>query len=331
VFQRLPQARLYNLYGPTEAAIDVSHWTCVDEGRHAVPIGRPIANLRLHVLDPQLNRVPVGVPGELYLAGIGLARGYHGRPELTAERFVPDPFGPPGARMYRSGDLVRWREDGAIDYLGRIDHQVKIRGFRVELGEIEALLLAQPGVAEAVVVARDTQIGKQLVAYLVTDEAQLGVDEAAWSNGLKTALKTQLPEHMLPAALVRLAQMPLSPNGKLERRALPEPQWQVRQYRAPNGELQVALAAIWQTLLEVPQVGLDDNFFELGGHSLLATQAVAQIRQQLGLEVPLRAFFELDNLAALADSLQQQAPQSAGAEDDALREMAALLDELESL
>ncbi len=331
VFQRLPQAHLYNLYGPTEAAIDVSHWTCVDEDRHAVPIGRPIANLRLHVLDPQLNRVPVGVPGELYLAGIGLARGYHGRPELTAERFVPDPFGPPGARMYRSGDLVRWREDGAIDYLGRIDHQVKIRGFRVELGEIEALLLAQPGVAEAVVVARDTQIGKQLVAYLVTDEAQLGVDEAAWSNGLKTALKTQLPEHMLPAALVRLAQMPLSPNGKLERRALPEPQWQVRQYRAPVGELQMALAAIWQTLLEVPQVGLDDNFFELGGHSLLATQAVAQIRQQLGLEVPLRAFFELDNLAALADSLQQQAPQTAGAEDDALREMAALLDELESL
>ncbi|MBX9762632.1 MAG: amino acid adenylation domain-containing protein [Pseudomonadaceae bacterium] len=331
VFQRLPQVQLYNLYGPTEAAIDVSHWTCVDEGRHAVPIGRPIANLRLHVLDPQLNRVPVGVPGELYLAGIGLARGYHGRPELTAERFVPDPFGPPGARMYRSGDLVRWREDGAIDYLGRIDHQVKIRGFRVELGEIEALLLAQPGVAEAVVVARDTQIGKQLVAYLVAADAQVGVDEAAWLAELKAALKTQLPEHMVPAALVRLAHMPLSPNGKLERRALPEPQWQVRQYRTPVGELQVALATIWQTLLEVPQVGLDDNFFELGGHSLLATQAVAQIRQQLGLELPLRAFFELDNLAALADSLQQQAPQSAGQDDAALREMAALLDELESL
>ncbi|MDX1369799.1 AMP-binding protein, partial [Pseudomonas sp.] len=331
VFQRLPQVQLYNLYGPTEAAIDVSHWTCVDEGRHAVPIGRPIANLRLHVLDPQLNRVPLGVPGELYLAGIGLARGYHGRPELTAERFVPDPFGPPGARMYRSGDLVRWREDGAIDYLGRIDHQVKIRGFRVELGEIEALLLAQPGVAEAVVVARDTQLGKQLVAYLVAEAVPADADEAAWVAGLKAALKTQLPEHMLPAALVRLAHMPLSPNGKLERRALPEPQWQVRQYRAPLGELQVALAAIWQTLLEVPQVGLDDNFFELGGHSLLATQAVAQIRQQLGLEVPLRAFFELDNLAALADSLQQQAPQSAGQDDAALREMAALLDELESL
>ena len=165
----------------------------------------------------------------------------------------------------------------------------------------------------------------------MTDEAQRGGDKAAWSRDLKAALKTQLPEHMLPAALVRLAQMPLSPNGKLERRALPEPQWQVREYRAPVGELQVALATIWQTLLEVPQVGLDDNFFELGGHSLLATQAVAQIRQQLGLEVPLRAFFELDSLAALADSLQQQAPQAAGAEDDALREMAALLDELESL
>nr|WP_286946479.1 non-ribosomal peptide synthetase [Pseudomonas sp. UBA6718] len=328
-FQRLPQAGLYNLYGPTEAAIDVSHWTCVEEGRHAVPIGRPIANLRLHILDAQLNPVPQGVPGELYIAGIGLARGYHRRPELTAERFLPDPFSSEGGRMYRTGDLVRWRADGAIDYLGRIDHQVKIRGFRVELGEIEAQLGAQPGVAEAVVVARDSQIGKQLVGYLVADP--LPADESAWLAGIKAALKSELPEHMVPSILMRLERMPLSPNGKLERRALPEPVWQARVYRAPQSEREIALAAIWQEVLEVAQIGLDDNFFELGGHSLLATQAVALLRQRLGLELPLRAFFEAENLAALAANLDGQAPAAAEEEDQDLRDMAALLDELEAL
>ncbi|MBC9250735.1 hypothetical protein A9179_10650 [Pseudomonas alcaligenes] len=328
-FQRLPQAGLYNLYGPTEAAIDVSHWTCVEEGRHAVPIGRPIANLRLHILDAQLNPVPQGVPGELYIAGIGLARGYHRRPELTAERFLPDPHGPAGSRMYRTGDLVRWRADGAIDYLGRIDHQVKIRGFRVELGEIEAQLGAQSGVAEAVVVARDSQIGKQLVGYVVAEP--LPADESAWLAGIKAALKVELPEHMVPSILMRLERMPLSPNGKLERRALPEPMWQARSYRAPQGEREIALASIWQEVLEVQQVGLDDNFFELGGHSLLATQAVALLRQRLGLELPLRAFFEAENLAALAATLDGQAPAAAEEEDQDLRDMAALLDELEAL
>jgi len=328
-FQRLPGAGLYNLYGPTEAAIDVSHWTCVEEGRHAVPIGRPIANLRLHILDAQLNPVPQGVPGELYIAGVGLARGYHRRPELTAERFLPDPFSSEGGRMYRTGDLVRWRADGAIDYLGRIDHQVKIRGFRVELGEIEAQLGAQPGVAEAVVVARDSQIGKQLVGYLVADP--LPADEAAWLAGIKAALKAELPEHMLPSILMRLDRMPLSPNGKLERRALPEPMWQARRYRAPQSELEIALAGIWQEVLEVAQVGLDDNFFELGGHSLLATQAVALLRQRLSIELPLRAFFEAQDLAALATSLDGLAPAAAEEEDQDLRDMAALLDELEAL
>ncbi|MDG1583390.1 non-ribosomal peptide synthetase [Pseudomonas sp. GOM6] len=328
-FQRLPQAGLYNLYGPTEAAIDVSHWTCLEEGRHAVPIGRPIANLRLHILDAQLNPVPQGVPGELYIAGIGLARGYHRRPELTAERFLPDPFSSEGGRMYRTGDLVRWRADGAIDYLGRIDHQVKIRGFRVELGEIEAQIGAQPGVAEAVVVARDSQIGKQLVGYLVADP--LPADESAWLAGIKAALKSELPEHMVPSILMRLDRMPLSPNGKLERRALPEPVWQARSYRAPYSELEIALAGIWQEVLELAQVGLDDNFFELGGHSLLATQAVALLRQRLGLELPLRAFFEAENLAALAATLDGQAGNAAEEEDQDLRDMAALLDELEAL
>ncbi|WP_137973083.1 non-ribosomal peptide synthetase [Pseudomonas sp. F(2018)] len=328
-FQRLPGASLYNLYGPTEAAIDVSHWTCVEEGRHAVPIGRPIANLRLHILDAQLNPVPQGVPGELYIAGIGLARGYHRRPELTAERFLPDPFSSEGGRMYRTGDLVRWRADGAIDYLGRIDHQVKIRGFRVELGEIEAQLGAQLGVAEAVVVARDSQIGKQLVGYLVADP--LPADESAWLAGIKVALKAELPEHMVPSILMRLDRMPLSPNGKLERRALPEPVWQARSYRAPQSVLEITLAGIWQEVLEVAQVGLDDNFFELGGHSLLATQAVALLRQRLGLELPLRAFFEAQDLAALAAALDGQAPAAAEEEDQDLRDMAALLDELEAL
>ena len=231
--------------------------------------------------------------------------------------------------MYRTGDLVRWRADGAIDYLGRIDHQVKIRGFRVELGEIEAQLGAQPGVAEAVVVARDSQIGKQLVGYLVADP--LPADESAWLAGIKAALKSELPEHMVPSILMRLERMPLSPNGKLERRALPEPVWQARVYRAPQSEREIALAAIWQEVLEVAQVGLDDNFFELGGHSLLATQAVALLRQRLGLELPLRAFFEAENLAALAANLDGQAPAAAEEEDQDLRDMAALLDELEAL
>ncbi|MCT5599414.1 amino acid adenylation domain-containing protein, partial [Pseudomonas aeruginosa] len=210
VFAKLPQAGLYNLYGPTEAAIDVTHWTCVEEGKDTVPIGRPIANLGCYILDGNLEPVPVGVLGELYLAGRGLARGYHQRPGLTAERFVASPF-VAGERMYRTGDLARYRADGVIEYAGRIDHQVKLRGLRIELGEIEARLLEHPWVREAAVLAVD---GKQLVGYVVLES-----ESGDWREALAAHLAASLPEYMVPAQWLALERMPLSPNGKLDRKA----------------------------------------------------------------------------------------------------------------
>ncbi|WP_422404062.1 amino acid adenylation domain-containing protein, partial [Pseudomonas sp. GZD-209] len=219
VFAKLPQAGLYNLYGPTEAAIDVTHWTCREEGADTVPIGQPIANLATYVLDAELNPVPVGVIGELYLGGAGLARGYHRRPALTAERFATSPFGS-GERLYRTGDLARQRADGVIEYAGRIDHQVKIRGLRIELGEIEARLMEQAQVREAVVLALDILGSQQLVGYLVPQD---GVDTHNLRDTLKASLLAQLPDYMVPSHWVLLAELPLSPNGKLERKALPRP------------------------------------------------------------------------------------------------------------
>ncbi|HAA39357.1 MAG TPA: non-ribosomal peptide synthetase, partial [Pseudomonas sp.] len=282
VFAKLPQAGLYNLYGPTEAAIDVTHWTCVDEGRDAVPIGRPIANLGCYILDSHFEPVPVGVLGELYLGGIGLARGYHRRPALTAERFVAHPF-IQGQRLYRTGDLARYRADGVIEYAGRIDHQVKLRGLRIELGEIEARLLEHAWVREAAVLAVD---GKYLVGYLVLQDA---ADD--WREVLGAHLAQHLPDYMVPAQWVLLEQMPLSPNGKLDRKALPKPE-ATHHYEAPQSALEQQIAAIWAEVLGVPQVGLDDHFFELGGHSLLATRVVSRVRQALALEVALKTLFE---------------------------------------
>ncbi|WP_342653063.1 non-ribosomal peptide synthase/polyketide synthase [Pseudomonas sp. F3-2] len=300
--QRLPNAGLFNLYGPTEAAIDVTHWTCRDEPSAGVPIGRPIANLHVHILDSRLNPQPVGVPGELYIGGAGLARGYHQRPGLTAERFVASPFGH-GERLYRTGDLARWRTDGAVDYLGRLDHQIKLRGLRVEIGEIESALLDHPAVSEAVVVARQLSTGMQLVGYLVAD----AFDE----EQLRNQLKQRLPDYMVPAHLVMLERFPLSANGKLDRKALPEPQLQQRAFEAPLAGVESALAELWQDLLGVKQVGRQDNFFELGGHSLLGIQLVAQIRRDLKRELPLRALFESPMLADLAHDLTSRAEQAA--------------------
>ncbi|WP_455827934.1 non-ribosomal peptide synthase/polyketide synthase [Pseudomonas kilonensis] len=275
VFAKLPQAGLYNLYGPTEAAIDVTHWTCIDEGADAVPIGRPIANLGCYVLDGNLEPAPVGVLGELYLGGIGLARGYHRRPALTAERFVTDPFGS-GARLYRTGDLARYRDDGVIEYAGRIDHQVKLRGLRIELGEIEARLLDHGRVREAAVLAVD---GTHLVGYVVLHEQ--GDD---WKNLLSAHLAEHLPDYMVPAQWVVLAQMPLSPNGKLDRKALPKPEAQGAEvYQAPGSEIERQVAAIWSEVLGVERVGLNDNFFELGGHSLLVLMLKERIRKVSGV------------------------------------------------
>ncbi|WP_276209479.1 non-ribosomal peptide synthase/polyketide synthase [Pseudomonas lutea] len=296
--RRLPNAGLFNLYGPTEAAIDVTHWTCVDEPGASVPIGAPVSNLQIHILDSRLNPQPIGVPGELYIGGAGLARGYHLRPGLTAERFVASPFGS-GERLYRTGDLARWRADGVVEYLGRLDHQIKLRGLRVEIGEIESALLDHPAVREAVVIARELATGMQLVGYLVADE----LDE----EHLREQLKKRLPDYMVPAHFVTLDSLPLSANGKLDRKALPDPHIQQRAFEAPLPGVEAQLALLWQDLLGVPQVGRQDNFFALGGHSLLGIQLVAQVRRDLQLEMPLRALFDAPRLADLARYLSTRA------------------------
>ncbi|WP_409285766.1 amino acid adenylation domain-containing protein, partial [Pseudomonas protegens] len=304
VFARLPGAGLYNLYGPTEAAIDVTHWTCVDEGASSVPIGQPIANLRTHVLDAQLLPVPAGVAGELYLGGAGLARSYHRRPALTAERFVPCPF-QAGARLYRTGDRVRQRADGVIEYLGRLDHQVKLRGLRIELGEIEARLMEHPQVREATVLVVD---GKQLVAYLVLQEAA-----ADWREELMAYLGRSLPEYMVPAQWVPQESMPLTPNGKLDRKALLSYAGEVllAPYSAPREGVEQTLAQIWGALLAVEQVGLDDNFFALGGDSIISIQVVSRARLA-GLLLSPRDLFQHQTLRSLAQAAK---PVAAGPVD----------------
>jgi amino acid adenylation domain-containing protein len=274
---RLPGVELHNLYGPTEAAIDVSAWACTPEalaGAASVPIGRPIQNLRLHVLDRRLEPVPPGVVGELLIGGVGLARGYLGRAGLTAERFVPDPFAGGGSRLYRTGDLARWRRDGALEFRGRADHQVKLRGLRIELGEIEAGLRGRPDVADAVVLVREDGPGdRRLVAYL-TGEPDV--------PALRDALREALPEYMVPSAFVTLPELPLTPNGKLDRRALPAPERQrttEREFVEPATPAEQTVAGIWRDVLGLERIGADDDFFELGGHSLLATQVVARLRK----------------------------------------------------
>ncbi|WP_144174656.1 non-ribosomal peptide synthetase [Pseudomonas sp. Kh13] len=277
--QRLPAAGLYNLYGPTEAAIDVTHWTCQPDESISVPIGQPIDNLKTHILEGSLQPAVRGSAGELYLGGVGLARGYHQRPALTAERFVPDPFSENGGRLYRTGDLARYRADGVIDYAGRIDHQVKIRGLRIELGEIEARLLELPSVQEAVVLAQDGPSGKQLVGYVVpADSTQ---DEGVLRDSLREVLKAGLPDYMVPAHLLLLDKLPVTPNGKLDRKALPQPDVSQLQgqYIAPQSALEQQIAAIWADVLKLERVGLSDNFFELGGDSIISLQVVSRARQ----------------------------------------------------
>ncbi|TGN90761.1 amino acid adenylation domain-containing protein [Bradyrhizobium yuanmingense] len=287
---------VWNLYGPTETTV----WSArhrLDAVEDRPLLGRPIGNTTLYVLDGDLNLAPVGVAGELYIGGAGLARGYWQRGALTAERFIPDPFGAPGARLYRTGDVVRWRSDGVLDYVGRADYQVKIRGFRIELGEIEARLQAQPGVRAAVVVAREAGTGRQLVGY-VSGEA---LDGAA----LKTALSSVLPDHMVPARIVVLERLPLTPNGKIDRKALPAPDQLAvsAQHVAPRTPAEVALAGIWADLLRQPNIGVTDNFFELGGDSLIAVQLVSRIKRDLGHDLPLNRLFELTTVETMAAAL----------------------------
>ncbi|SFQ71894.1 amino acid adenylation domain-containing protein, partial [Variovorax sp. OK605] len=299
VFRRLPGAALYNLYGPTEAAIDVTHWTCRDDDRTQVPIGRPISGIQTHVLDAALNEVPVGVAGELYLGGVGLARGYLGRGGLTSERFVADPLGCDGGRLYRTGDLVKWNHEGQMEYLGRIDHQVKVRGFRIELGEIEAQLLAQPEVREAVVVANEGPSGTRLVGYVSGQDVDTAV--------LRERLGQSLPDYMVPSVLVVLDALPLNTNGKVDRKALPAPEFSAgNAYEAPQGETEEKLAGIWAEVLGVQRVGRNDDFFELGGHSLLALGLLERMRAA-GWVAPVRTLFQQPRLAAFVQAMSQAA------------------------
>ncbi len=296
-------AELHNLYGPTEAAIDVTFWRCVKgDGRQtSVPIGRPIANTQMYVLDGQLQPVPVGVPGELYIGGVNVGRGYLNRDELTRERFIADPFsGEPGARLYKTGDLARLRPDGVIEYLGRNDFQVKIRGFRIELGEIEAAITEQPQVRESLVVAmQEPGAGLSLLAYVVPKEgSRPAVDE------LRQALKRRLPEYMVPSRFVFLEKFPLSPNGKIDRHALPKPSAErpalSTEMALPTTEAQRKVADVWKGVLQIDRVGLDDNFFDLGGHSLLLAQAHALLQSAFGRQFGFIEMFRHPTVATLS-------------------------------
>ena len=279
---------VWNLYGPTECTV----WSTahrIDDSEITPSIGRPIANTSIYILDEQLHPVPIGIPGELHIGGAGLARSYLNRTELTAEKFIDNPFGE--GRIYKSGDLARYLEDGTIEYIGRIDHQVKVRGFRIELGEIEAALLALPDIQEAVVIAReDTPGDTRLVAYMVTNDASFTTDTT------RSALRTTLPEYMLPNVFVTLDALPLTPNGKVDRKALPQPDMQrpelTGEYVAPRTSTEQQLAQLWKNILQIDQVGIYDDFFGLGGHSLLVTQLVSRIRQTFAVELPLRNLFE---------------------------------------
>ncbi|MFD7130755.1 amino acid adenylation domain-containing protein [Streptomyces sp. NPDC059894] len=311
----LPGTALHNLYGPTEAAVDVTHHPCAEGTRSAagsVPIGRPVWNTRTLVLDARLRPVPPGVPGELYLGGDQLARGYLGRPALTADRFVADPLGPPGARLYRTGDLVRWNAHGALEFLGRADDQVKIRGFRVEPAETETALAALPGVSQAAVtVRRDAGGEPQLIGYAVPRPGA-----ALRPLRLREDLATTLPDHLVPAAVVVLDALPLTPSGKLDRRALPAPDLAaLTTATAPRTQAEAALCALFADLLGLPAVGVHDAFFALGGHSVLATRLVARVRAELGVEIPLRAVFDTPTAAGLAPLLDTPAAAGPAAPD----------------
>ena len=293
--------QLFNAYGPTETTVNAT-MLLVEHALHVAPIGRPIANTQAYVLDEHGQPVPLGAVGELYIGGAGVARGYLDRPQLTAERFLIDPFSAiADARMYRSGDLVRYLPDGNLEFLGRNDHQVKIRGFRIELGEIEARLAEHPGVREAVVVALGEAHDKRLVAYLVAERG--AADESSLVSSWREHLAASLPDYMIPAAFVRLDAFPLTANGKLDRKALPDPGDQAfarRAYEPPRGEVEIALAALWQELLGIERIGRHDHFFELGGHSLIAMRLLGRVGQQFDSALPLVSLFNHPTVAGLA-------------------------------
>jgi arthrofactin-type cyclic lipopeptide synthetase C len=300
--ERLPYAQLYQVYGPTEAAVNVTAWPCMSEViPDSVPIGRPMKNTRIYILDSQSEALPIGVPGELCIGGAQVARGYLDRPSLTAERFVPDPCASEaGGRMYRTGDIVRHLPDGNIEFLGRNDFQVKIRGVRIELGEIEMRLRQFPGLRDAIVLARQEREDTRLIAYYTIEPQASARDVNAAT--LRSYLLSELPDHMVPVAYMLLDALPLMPNAKVDRRALPAPEYSayaLQTYEAPVGEIEVALAGIWADVLRLERVSRHDDFFALGGHSLVAITVLERMRRA-GLETDVRTLFASPTVAGLA-------------------------------
>jgi hypothetical protein len=298
----LPSGRLHNMYGPTETTVwSTVHDVAADE--RPVPIGRPIANTQVYVLDARGELLPAGIPGELHIGGLGVTRGYLGQDEATAVRFLPDPFQAPGARMYRTGDRVRWRADGRLEFLGRLDQQVKLTGYRIELGEVEAHCESHPGVRSAVVMAREDRPGEtRLVAYVVFRAG------AADTAGLRAHLRRALPDFMVPSHIVTLDRLPMTPNGKVDRRALPDPSVVTAAPPSiesrPANVLEETIAGIWRELLQLPHVSRDANFFDLGGHSLLAVQVHRRLRELLPERpVGITDLFRFPTVTALAEFL----------------------------
>ncbi len=321
--ENAPNTLLFNEYGPTETVVgcvvfEAHQW----QGSGSVPIGRAIPNTRVYVLDSQLNPVPIGVPGELYIGGAGVARGYLNRPDLTAERFIPDPFSSePGARLYKTGDLVRYLKSGQMEFLGRVDHQVKIRGYRIELGEIENVIREFDAVTDAVALVRnDFANDPRLVAYLIVKDQESFSEQA-----LREHLKQHLPDYMIPGWFVMVENWPLTPNGKIDRKALPRPDYEAgeaqQEYVAPRTAEEEILCGIWQDILHIERVGVHHNFFELGGHSLLATQLISRIRDAFGVELPLKDLFEAPTVAQLILKIDQARMQAEGVKIPPLRKV----------
>ncbi len=298
-------AKLTNLYGPAEAAVDSTYWLCKrNSPLKTVPIGRPVANVKTYILDEHLQPVPAGVAGELHISGAGLARGYHNRPELTASKFIANPFSAdPTSRLYKTGDLVRYLPDGTIDFLGRVDHQVKIRGFRVELGEVEQVLNRHHGVQNSVAIVReDTPGDKRLIAYWVSKNGPIS------QSDLREFLRARLPDFMVPAAFVPMRTLPLNPNGKVDRKALPKPDFDLPadQFVPPGTPTEIILAGIWREVLGVKRINIQDNFFETGGHSLLAVQLISKINKALSVNVPIPVFFQNPSVKTLAAVMDRE-------------------------
>jgi long-subunit acyl-CoA synthetase (AMP-forming) len=309
ISKNVPGLRIINGYGPTEATICATLYNVPASlaPKRNTPIGRAVQNLQIYLLDSYGQLVPLGVPGEIYIGGVGVAHGYLNRPDLTSERFIADPFNPQaGTRLYKTGDLARYLPDGNLEFLGRIDHQVKIRGFRIELGEVESVLGQHPAVDEVVVIAREDVPGdKRLMAYVVASH-----EPTPTVSKLRSFLKEKLPDYMIPSAFVLLELLPLTPNGKVDRRALPAPERSRSEleavYVAPQSEVEQIIAEVWQQVLRIERVGLHDNFFDLGGHSLLLIQINKKFQEFFKKEIPIADMFRYPTIKALADHLTQE-------------------------